>query len=303
MKLKTTLEQWVTLQAIEQYGSIQSAAESLNKSHTTLIYAVKKLEDQLSLKLIEVKGKKTRLTLAGKTVLRRADAMIEQAQQLEIISKQLQEGVETEITLSIDHLCDPDWIYPVLNTFYKENPTTSIQLVETRLSGTQEAVESKKSDIAIINIPITNFSADLFGYTNMLPVIAKKHPIANLENISLVDLKTIPQIVIRDSAFNAEAMLLGDKRDVGWLKSEQRLTLDNFEQALVAVKAGIGFCRLPQHVIKANQGSDMIQLTLTDSNCYQIPAHITLPKGEETGPAAKRLYSLLLENAQKRMGS
>ena len=32
MRLKTTLEQWQTLQAIEQAGSIQSAAVMLNKS-------------------------------------------------------------------------------------------------------------------------------------------------------------------------------------------------------------------------------------------------------------------------------
>ena len=156
MKLKSTLEQWITLQAIERSGSIQSAAEALNKSHTTLIYAIKKLEDQLGLNLVEVKGKKTHLTLEGKTILRRADAMIEQAQQLEIISKQLQTGIETEITLSIDHLCNPNWIYPVLARFYQDNPTTSIQLVETTLSGTQEAVLSQKADVAIINIPITN---------------------------------------------------------------------------------------------------------------------------------------------------
>ncbi len=61
MRLKTTLEQWQTLQAIEQAGSIQSAAVMLNKSHTTLIYSVKKLEDQLGIKLIEVKGRNSRI--------------------------------------------------------------------------------------------------------------------------------------------------------------------------------------------------------------------------------------------------
>ncbi len=80
MRLKTTLEQWQTLQAIEQAGSIQSAAVMLNKSHTTLIYSVKKLEDQLGIKLIEVKGRKgTGLTEHGQTILRRAQSMLEQA--------------------------------------------------------------------------------------------------------------------------------------------------------------------------------------------------------------------------------
>ena len=306
MRLKSTLEQWITLQAIDRCGSIQAAAEKLNKSHTTLIYTIKKLEDQLALKLIQVKGKKTRLTLEGKAILRRADAMIEQAQQLEVISQQLQAGTETEITLSLDHLCDPNWVYPVLARFYQDNPTTSIQLVETTLSGTQEAVLSQKADVAIINIPITDYPADIFGNTKMLAVIASHHPLAQKEKHSLSDLKTITQIVIRDAPFEANITAFEQENkqeniNVGWLKAEQRLTLDNFEQALAAVKAGIGFCRLPEHLIQANQDNKLMRLRLDNSMSYQIPTHLTLPKGEDTGPAARQLYELLLASASERL--
>ena len=306
MRLKSTLEQWITLQAIDRCGSIQAAAEKLNKSHTTLIYTIKKLEDQLALKLIQVKGKKTRLTLEGKAILRRADAMIEQAQQLEVISQQLQAGTETEITLSLDHLCDPNWVYPVLARFYQDNPTTSIQLVETTLSGTQEAVLSQKADVAIINIPITDYPADIFGNTKMLAVIASHHPLAQKEKHSLSDLKTITQIVIRDAPFEANITAFEQENkqeniNVGWLKAEQRLTLDNFEQALAAVKAGIGFCRLPEHLIQANQDDKLMRLRLDNSMSYQIPTHLTLPKGEDTGPAARQLYELLLASASERL--
>ncbi len=70
--------------------------------------------------------------------------MLEQAQQLEVTGKQLSAGIETEITLSIDHFCDPRWVYPSIKTFYQESPTTSIQLVETTLSTTQTSVLLKK---------------------------------------------------------------------------------------------------------------------------------------------------------------
>ena len=297
MRFKTTLEQWTTLQAIDRSGSIQAAANQLNKSHTTLIYAIKKLEEQLALKLIEIKGRKAILTLEGKTILRRADAMLEQAQQLEVIGKQLSAGVETEITLSIDHLCDPRWVYPSIKTFYQENLITSIQLVETTLSITQASVLSKKVDVAVINIPITNYPADIFGNTQMITVAASEHSLALKDKVSLADLKTETQIVIRDPTSNADE----EGENVGWLKSEQRLTLDNFEQALVAVKAGIGFCRLPQHMIEMNNDNKITCLNLEYSKSYQIPTHLTLPKGDETGPAAKRLYEILLESADSRL--
>ncbi len=72
MRLKTTLDQWLTLHEINRSGgSIQAAATQLNKSHTTLIYAVKKLEEQLGISLVHVKGRKAVLTDDGQSLLRR----------------------------------------------------------------------------------------------------------------------------------------------------------------------------------------------------------------------------------------
>ena len=76
MRLKTTLDQWQTLLEIERAGSIQAAATSMNKSHTTLIYAVKKLEQQLGVPLIEVQKRRAVLTEDGKSLLRRAQCHV-----------------------------------------------------------------------------------------------------------------------------------------------------------------------------------------------------------------------------------
>jgi DNA-binding transcriptional LysR family regulator len=297
MRLKTTLEQWATLQAVDRSGSIQAAANTLNKSHTTLIYAIRKLEAQLGLTLVQVKGRRAVLTSEGKSILRRADSMLEQAQQLEVISQQLSQGVETEITVAIDHLCNRQWVFPSLREFYSQNCSTSIQLIETSMSSTTEAVLSKRADVAIINIPITNFPAEVFGTTTMVPVVARNHPLASKQELCLSDLKTETQIVLRDLG----EVLDEKSRDVGWLKSQQRLTVDNFDHALQAVLDGVGFCRLPQHIVDSIDSKSIVTLFLENSNRYQIPTHITLPKGGESGPAARTLYDLLLSSANRRL--
>ncbi len=58
MRLKTTLDQWQTLYEIDCAGSIQAAALQLNKSHTTLIYALRKLEDQFAACLLKDAGRR-----------------------------------------------------------------------------------------------------------------------------------------------------------------------------------------------------------------------------------------------------
>ncbi|MUK48850.1 LysR family transcriptional regulator [Aliivibrio fischeri] len=294
MRLKTTLDQWLTLFEIDNAGSIQAAANALNKSHTTLIYSIKKLEDQLGLSLLKVEGRRAVLTNDGKSLLRRAQSMIEQARALEEISTQLSQGVEAEITIAVDHLCDRSWLYSAMTTFMKENTSTSVQVVETSLSKTSNMVTSESADISIITLPITNHPCEAFGITRMLPVVSIHHPLANLSAPSLADLTTNCQIVIRDLGAS-------NKQDVGWLKSNQRITVDNFDHAWQATKQGLGYCRLPQHVIEQHNDKEMVVLHIENASSYQVPLHLTLPKGAKTGPAARALYDLLINSMKNRV--
>lgn len=113
MRLKTTLDQWLTLHEIDRSGSIQAAAKEMNKSHTTLIYAVKKLEEQLGIVLIEVQGRRAVLTEEGQSLLRRANTMLEQARELEVISEQLSKGLNQKLpSLSITFVIQNGYMAP-----------------------------------------------------------------------------------------------------------------------------------------------------------------------------------------------
>lgn len=295
-RLKTTLDQWINLVAINEDGSIQAAAERLHKSHTTLLYSVKKLESQLGITLVEVVGKKTRLNASALMLLRKAGSMLETAKQLESLSCLLSEGYESNITISVDHLCDRRWIYGPLYEFCAENILTSVTLRETSLSATRRYVKEKCSDIAIINLPIDNFPSSFFGNVKMLPVISSYHELASRNDISQSELANATQIVLRDlgNEDNAEG------ENVGWLKPQRRVTVDNFDYAIDAVSSGLGFCRLPEHMIKRLNSHEIITLSVHEGFDYQVPLHITLPKGEETGPAARALYDLLVKDALAR---
>ncbi|MBC7003428.1 LysR family transcriptional regulator [Photobacterium sp. BZF1] len=298
MRLKTTLDQWQTLLEIERAGSIQAAATSMNKSHTTLIYAVKKLEQQLGVPLIEVQKRRAVLTEDGKSLLRRANAMLEQAQELEEMSEQLSKGIESEITIAIDHLCDPAWLYQPMSEFLAHNSTTSVQVVETSLSKTKEMVTGEQADFAIINIPITNYPAEAFGVTTMVPVVAAHHHLAQKESLCFSELASTSQIVIRDLGGESDK---SSKQDIGWLKSRQRITVDNFDHAFRAVERGGGFCRLPEHIVESRADGRIKVLNIENAERYQVPLHLTLPKGVKTGPAARYFYELLLDTSRSRV--
>lgn len=298
MRIRTTLDQWQTLYEIDRAGSIQAAALQLNKSHTTLIYALRKLEDQLSVSLVQMEGRRAVLTEDGKSLLRRASTMLEQARELEVISEQLSKGIESEITIAVDHLCDPTWVYSVMAEFLESNSTTSVQIIETSLSKTTEMVTQQLADVAIINLPVTNYPAEAFGVTSLKPVVVDSHPLAKQSLVTLSELSTLPQIVVRDLG---SVEKVAEKKDVGWLKSSQRITVDNFDHAFRAVEQGVGYCRLPHHIVESRGTGKLSVLNVEHSHSYQVPLHLTLPKGAKTGSAAQCFYDLLLASAAKRV--
>lgn len=296
MRTKSTLEQWHTLAEVERCGSIQAAAQSMNKSHTTLLYSIKKLETQLGVSLVELKGRRTVLTENAKMLLRRAIPMVEQARDLEILSKHLSEGIEPEITIAIDHLCNKDWLYQPMRQFLEENSFTSVQVKETSLSSTTEAVTQQWADISIVPLPVENHLAEAFATITMIPVVSKSHPFAQKTSVCNEDLQTITQIVARDLGNNAKG------QNVGWLKAQRRITVDNFDHAWQAVVSGLGFCRIPDHRLAQYDTSQIVRLPLVGGERYQVPLHLVAPKGTRTGLAARQLYDLLLLDAKKRLG-
>lgn len=295
MKLKSTLEQWLTLKEVARCGSVQAAAHSLSKSHTTVLYAVKKLETQLGVSLVTLEGRKTVLTDQAEILLRRAVPMIEQARDLEVLSSHMSQGMESEITIAVDHLCDRGWLYGPLEAFLSQNRMTSVQIRETSLSASTQAVTEQWADIAIVPLPVENHLAEAFANVRMYPVLAKTHPLATQATVSQEDLLGVTQIVTRD---------LGDDKhaqNVGWLKAQRRITVDNFDQAWDAVVSGLGFCRMPDHRLAKYDVGKITKLPLTGGECYQVPLHLVAPKGSRTGLAARQLYDLLLADAKHRL--
>ena len=70
--MDTTLDAWEILQTVVQLGGFAPAAEKLNRSQSTISYAIGRLQDQLGVRLFEIHGRKAQLTELGRVLL--ADA-------------------------------------------------------------------------------------------------------------------------------------------------------------------------------------------------------------------------------------
>src|SRR5271156_4799593 len=146
---RISLEQWRALLAVVDAGGYAQAAEVLHKSQSAVTYAVQKMESLLGVKVFEVVGRKAHLTPTGEVLYRRAKALLEEAGALEGAAGSLAAGWEPELRLAVE-IIFPTWLLlRCFASFGAEHPQTRIELHETLLSGTEEALVQRKVDLAI----------------------------------------------------------------------------------------------------------------------------------------------------------
>src|SRR5512137_390299 len=112
--VNSTLEEWEILRAVVQLGGFAPAAEQLNRSQSTISYAIARLQERLGVRLLELKGRKAQLTEVGRVLLADAEPHLAGFQQLEQRARSLASGGETEIRVSVDSIFPNDRLFAAL---------------------------------------------------------------------------------------------------------------------------------------------------------------------------------------------
>ena len=286
---KSTMEQWRILQAVVDAGGYAQAADLLNKSQSSLNLAVAKLQYQLGVELLEVKGRKAFLTQAGEVMLRRSRLLTQQIEDLELLASNINVGWEPEIRIAVELVYPKQILYRALAKFHPISRGSRIQIIDTVITGSTEMILEHKADLVIAASPSVpkGYIGEPLTVIQMVPVVGKDHLLAQLPELDLNELSQHLQIVIRDTA--------SKPKDVGWLRAEQRWTVNNFFEAVDILKNGIGFCWLPEHLIDGllKQGI-LVRLAITQSSARIVPLALVTPKEETLGPGSRQLRELLL---------
>lgn len=294
MKPKITLEQWRALQAVVQHGGYAQAAEALHKSQSTITYAIQKLESLLGVAALRLEGRKAVLTEAGTVLLRRAEALLTEAGQVEEAAARLAQGWEPEIRLAVEMIFPRHLLLGALADLAQEVPTTRVEVFEHTLSGTEDALLTRSVDLAVAGHVPPGFIGDSLLRMPFTAVASPGHPLHQLGRpITLQDLRHYRQLVVRDSG--AER-----RRSAGWLGAEQRITVSQPGTSIAAVVAGLGFAWLPEEMMRAELSNGSLKpLPLADGGNRYGELYLVFTDRDFAGPATHRLAELLRDQVAR----
>jgi DNA-binding transcriptional LysR family regulator len=251
---KITLDQWRAFIAVVEARGYARAAKNVHKTQSSVSYAVQKIEQLLDLKLFEKQGRRAVLTPAGEVLYRRSRNLVERADSLERGAAALGADWDPELRLAVE-IVYPTWVLlRSMQKFGEERPQTRVQLYETVLGGTDEALYERAVDLALTTHVPQGFSGDPLIRLRFIAAAHPGHALHRLGRpLTLDDLREHRHLVIRDSAVQRT------RHSGGWFGADQRWTVSHKATQIAAACQGMGFAWFPEHAIRRELDSGSLK--------------------------------------------
>ena len=109
-----SLDQARALDALDRRGTFAAAAKELRRGHTSVLYAIKTLEDGLGFAVLDRSGYRTRLTPSGVAVLAGCRALLAAEAELAWTVEQLNGGTAERLGISAGDMVDSAHVRAVI---------------------------------------------------------------------------------------------------------------------------------------------------------------------------------------------
>lgn len=178
------------IQSVVKTGTVTEAANDLCLSQSAISHAIKKLENQLGLKIWEKQGRTLQLTQAGKLINSLANRVNPQFEHAELMLKQIAKGHRGVLRIGME--CHPcyQWLLKVVEPFLLQWPDVDLDVKQEFQFGGMGALRGYDIDMLVTPDPLYKPGVDfipVFNYEHQL-IVANSHPLANKEFVEPQDL-------------------------------------------------------------------------------------------------------------------
>jgi DNA-binding transcriptional LysR family regulator len=241
-----TLHQLQCFDAVVSEGGFQQGAAKLHRSHSAVFTAMKKLEDQLGLRLLDREGYRVTLTDAGRSFHRRTRVFLRELSALRGHATQLATGEETELRIVIGDICPLPEILALLRRFFSDHPATRLDLFFEAISGPWERLFDDEADLIFHHIDKSDIRLefiDLFA-GRLLPVVAPDFlPFPISDELRVEQMRDYVQCIVRDTARH------GAGRDYYLVEGARTCTVSDQMMKKEIILQGMGWGHMPTFLV------------------------------------------------------
>ncbi|WP_422089845.1 LysR family transcriptional regulator [Tenacibaculum ovolyticum] len=226
---------------IVKEGSVTKASEKLYLSQPALSHQLKKLEEEIGLKVFNRLNKKLVLTDVGQILYSNSEKILASISLLNSELEEIKKGKKKRIRLTTECYTCYHWLPRVIQEFRKDNPAINVQInIEATKEPLQFLLEGK-IDLAIVsntsNHPSINFEPLITD--EMVVILSKDNRLSGIKKINLNDLIN-QNLILYDIPENKNYVLSNIlHNNIGLVDSIQKVQLTEAIIELVSANLGI----------------------------------------------------------------
>jgi molybdate transport repressor ModE-like protein len=229
-------------QHVVEAGSITRGAERMHLALAAASTRIRNMEAVLGTRLLERERQGVQPTPAGRTLLRHARLLLQQAERMRGELSEYANGLRGQIRLLSNTNALMEFLPEPLSDFLTAHPQVNIDLEERLSDEIVAAIADGTADIGIVagTVEIAGLEVFPFRRDRFVLVVAPGHPLAGLDRIAFAEVLDYDFVGL-DRA-SALQRFLSEKADRIGRRIKLRVQLRSFDAIcrLVACNVGIG---------------------------------------------------------------
>ncbi len=280
--------------SIAERGSFQRAAAHLHLSQTAISHRMRKLEEELGLKLFARTTREVTLTRAGIEFLPKAQKAIAELEQS--FDELKQQGAKRRERLDI--ACLPafavNYLPPILRKFHKVHPRVQVRIFETPSAAIAELVQSGDVEFGLSVIQTNRWDLDVETISTSPLALGcpARHALAKKRSVSWAELSNLP--LIRVGAKTAIRPMIDDTLGAARLSLNWQYEVQHVETAVNLVEVGLGFAIVPSIDVALHRGRGLAAVPLRAPRLSCTYGLVTR-RGMPLSPPAEKLRGFLVD--------
>ncbi len=193
-----TLTELKYIVAVARERHFGKAADSCYVSQPTLSVAIKKLEDELEVKLFERSAGEVTVTPMGERIVQQAQSVLDQAARIKEIARHGQDPLAGPLNLGVIYTIGPYLLPDLVRQNIERTPQMPLMLQENFTARLLEMLRAGEIDCAIMAEPFpdTGLAVAALYDEPFMAVVPSHHPLAARESVSSEELKNETMLLL-----------------------------------------------------------------------------------------------------------
>ncbi|MEK4028212.1 MULTISPECIES: LysR family transcriptional regulator [Bacillaceae] len=280
--------------AVAEKNTFTHAASALHISQPSLSAAIKKLENELGLVLLDRSSREVQLTKEGRVLYQEAKKLVNHFEHVTGEMERLKEHGPLELSIGVIE-STKYWVPKVLSRFKAEQKDVRIKLMDTlSLTDVEKALNNFDIHLAITNQYINNDEIEMVPIyeEKLVALLPEKHPLRHQSSLAVENLDKQPFIVCKEG-FQTRTDVLHAFQKAG-IRPNIQFEIERFETACRLVEEGLGMTVLPENYVKHSEKTLFHIKPLEDTDLSRT-VYLAFDKNRYLPPLVLQFISLVKE--------